>query len=210
MARRAQPTRQSRGSRLGRPNKGFDFTHHMRRLCDDLVTRLEPLNYIDLAKVALSFTQARKRVPYGIFATTTPMRFEDGELTGVRRGRKYGVQRLYNPQGVEMLYIISFYLPRFMDMGFREKLITIVHELWHISPDFNGDLRRHEGRCYAHTHSQKEYDAEMARMVDQWLDLCPPPEIYEFLHNSFDDLEEQFGGVFGIKIPHPKLIPLAS
>ena len=178
----------------------------MRELCEDLVARLPELSYIDLSRVALSFTQARKRVNHGIFATTTPMRFENGALTGVRRGRKYSVQRLYDPQGVEMLYIISFYLPRFMDMGFREKLITIVHELWHISPNFDGDLRRHEGRCYAHTYSQKEYDAEMGCMVDRWLDLCPPPTIYEYLHENFDSLEQRHGGIFGVKIPHPKLI----
>ena len=78
-----------------------------------------------------------------------------------RRTGGYTIQRLFDSKGQEFLYILTFYLPRFMDLSFREKLITVFHELWHISPQFDGDLRRHPGRCYAHTSSQKEYDAEM-------------------------------------------------
>ena len=73
----------------------------------------------------------------------------------------------------------SFYLPRFMNLDFREKLITVLHELWHISPDFNGDIRRHAGRYHAHTHSQAEYDAEMGVLADRWLRSRPPDELWE-------------------------------
>jgi len=187
---------------------GFDFTSQIRDVCSDMVSRLPELSHIDIKQVAISFSQARKRVKHGLYATTTPMRFEDGALTGVRRGRKYSVQRLFDDNQREMLYIVSFYLPRFMDVCFKEKLITIIHELWHISPDFNGDLRRHSGRCYVHTHSQKKYDAEMARLVDIWLSLSPPPELYEFLHDNFDELNGKYGRIYGIKIPHPKLLPV--
>ncbi len=192
------------------PNSGFDFTLHMRHLCTDMVTRLPDLHHIDLDRVAISFSQARRRVMHGLQATLTPMRFEGGAHTGLRRGRKYTVQKLIGPGGREMLYILSFYLPRFMDTDFREKLITIFHELWHISPQFDGDLRRHEGRCYAHSNSQKDYDLEMGRLADRWLALSPPVETYAFLHDSFDTLRRQHGGVFGIKIQQPKLIPVGG
>ena len=58
-------------------------------------------------------------------------------------------------RGVEMMYILKFYLPRFQNESFEEKLTTIFHELWHISGDFNGDIRRHAGRCYVHTSSER-------------------------------------------------------
>ena len=58
---------------------------------------------------------------------------------------------------------------RFMDVDFEEKLVTIFHELWHVSPRFDGDLRRHPGRCYMHTGSQKDYDAQMLRLARRWL-----------------------------------------
>ena len=39
-----------------------------------------------------------------------------------------------------MLYLLSFYLPRFLKLPWREKLATVIHELWHVNPQFNGDL----------------------------------------------------------------------
>lgn len=105
-----------------------------------------------------------------------------------------------------MLYILNFYLPRFMDLSLTEKVTTIFHELWHISPEFNGDIRRFSGRCHAHSHSEKAYDAAMRVMADQWLALQPPPEKYAFLRYSFDELNRQHGPVIGVRVAHPKLI----
>jgi hypothetical protein len=194
-------------SQCARP--GFDFTGGIRAVAEDMVERLPELAHIDLARVAIAFRKARKRVKHGLFASLTPMRFDHGELTGVRRGRRYAVQRLFDESGREMLYIFNVYLPRFMEIEFREKLITILHELWHVSPDFNGDLRRHAGRCHVHTHSQAEYDAEMGRLADRWLALKPPPQIFAFLRLSFRKLLSEHGGIHGVRIAQPKLIPLA-
>jgi len=186
---------------------GFDFTHHIRAVCQDAVGRLPELAHIDLARVAMSFSQARRRVSYGLQASLTPLRFKDGALVSNRRGREYAVERVVDASGREMLYILTFYLPRFLDAPFREKLVTIFHELWHISPEFNGDLRRHHGRCYAHSHSQREYDDEMGKLADHWLALGPPEELYSFLHLGFDDLRRLHGGVHGCRIRRPKLLP---
>jgi len=180
----------------------------MRRLCDDVVTRTPKLAHIDLERVAVSFAQTRKRTSYGLHASLTPMRFEGGSLTCRRRGREYAVQRLYDHRGREYLYILTFYLPRFMDLDFHDKLITIFHELWHVSPGFDGDLRRHDGRCYAHTHSQKQYDAEMDQLAREWLAGSPPRYLYEFLKSDFAQLRATHGRVFGVKIPRPKLVPI--
>lgn len=186
----------------------FDFTAHMRELAADVIRRTPELAHVDLSQVAISFCQARKRVNHGLFASLTPLRFAAGELTGKRRGRTYKVQRLYDRSGREMLYILSFYLPRFMDQTFREKLITVLHELWHISPQFDGDIRRHSGRCYAHTGSQAAYDAQMGVLADRWLALLPPAELYEFLRGDFNELQRRHGRIVGIRIPRPKLIPV--
>jgi hypothetical protein len=158
--------------------------------------------------VAVCFCQARKRVSHGIFASLTPLRFRDGQATTVRRGRTMAIQRMLDRDGREMLYLLSFYVPRFLDLDLREKLITIVHELWHISPQFNGDIRRHEGRCYAHTGSQKQYDAAMDIIAQRWLAHEPPEHLWGFLTASFDDLLARHGRIVGIKVRRPRLIPL--
>lgn len=187
---------------------GFDFTLHMRRLCEALVRDLEELAHIDLDRVAICFSRARKRVPYGIWASLTPLRFAGGALT-TRRGRQtWTIQRLYGVDGQEMLYILRFYLPRFFDQSLDEKLNTVIHELWHIGPDFDGDLRRHDGRCYAHGSSQKQYDAQIDRLVRKWLAGGPDPLLYDFLSGSMEALIARHGGLHGLHVARPRLIPM--
>lgn len=185
---------------------GFDFTLHIRRLCADMVTRLDVLRHIDLDRVAIRFCQARQRGPYGIQASLTPLRFIGGATETRRRGRRYTVQPIRDLQGREMLYLLSFYLPRFLDRPLNDKLNTIIHELWHISPDFDGDVRRHAGRCYAHTSSQKQYDRMIEALTRQWLSLDPPEELYAFLRHDFLGLRKSYGLVFGNRIATPRLI----
>ncbi|HUT91149.1 MAG TPA: hypothetical protein VMY37_16730 [Thermoguttaceae bacterium] len=188
--------------------RGFDFNLHVRRLCDDLVHRLPDLRHLDLSRVAISFSQTRKAVDHGLYASLTPMRFAGGSRETIRHGRRWTVQRLVDPSGREMLYLLTFYLPRFLNQTFRHKLTTVLHELWHVGPRFDGDLRRFGGRCYAHTGSQKQYDAQVERLADRWLALEPPAAVYEFLRHDFGELVRRHGKIYGTRIPNPKLIPL--
>ena len=192
----------------GKNSTGFHFTDHIWRLCHDMTRRVPNLGHVDMSRVAVSFTQTRSAVQHGIYATLTPMRFAGGQLHTIRRGKQWGVQRLYDTSGREMLYILRFYLPRFLDLPFRQKLITTAHELWHISPRFDGDLRRFAGRCYAHSASKENYDAQATVFVDDYLATNPPESLYAFLRDSFRDLTVRHGRVFGTKIPAPKLIRL--
>jgi hypothetical protein len=180
----------------------------MRRLCADMVGRLPDLAHVDLSRVLIAFCQTRRAVPYGKWAKLTPLRFTAGSLTSIRGGRTYTIQRVYDRDHREMLYILSFYLPRFFDQSLDEKLITVLHELWHISPDFDGDLRRHAGRCFAHGTSQRNYDAAMRRLAEAWLAAGPPADLYDFLHGTFADLDQRRGPVYGLKVPIPKIVPL--
>jgi predicted metallopeptidase len=185
---------------------GFDFTLHVRRLCEDICARLSELSHVEIDRVAIRFCQARKSVAHGSLASLTPLRFENGERVSRRRDGAWTIQQLYDATHREMLYLLSFYLPRFLDHSLEEKLATIVHELWHISPRFDGDLRRHPGRCYAHSHSQKQYHDLMHALARKWLSLDPPGETYEFLRYDFRQLETRHGTVFGQSIPTPNLI----
>lgn len=185
----------------------FDFTAAMTRLCEDISQRHETFAHLDLSRIAVCFSQARTRVLHGLQAKLTPMRFEGGALTSRRRGRQWTVQRLYVGQR-EMLYILTFYLPRFLDQTFEEKFITILHELYHVSPLFDGDIRRFHGRCHVHTGSQRQYDARMGEMAREYLASGPPEELYTFLRLNFRQLHERHNGMVGLQVPIPKLIPL--
>ncbi len=187
--------------------QSFDFTGQMLRLCDDITTRHEAFQHIDMAKVAVCFSQARSRALHGLQAKLTPLRFEHGSLFSVRNGQRYTVQRVF-VSGREMLYLLTFVLPRFLQQSFKEKFVTILHELYHIGADFDGDIRRFGGRYHVHSHSQKEYDLQMEVYARQYLSLNPDPALYEFLRLDFGTLKSQHGGIVGLQVPTPKLIPV--
>lgn len=175
-----------------------------------MTSRLPELGHIAMDRVMVAFAQARGAARHRIFASLTPLRFRDGAQETVRRGRRMRLQRVVGLDGREALYILRFYLPRFLDLPFREKISTVLHELWHIHPSFNGDIRRFGGRCYAHSGSQKRYDAAMDQLTEKWLGLEPPREVYEFLEHDYQTLLSRHGSVFGHRIAHPRFIPVDS
>ena len=191
------------------PRKPFDFTAAVEAVCRDMCGRLDAFGHIDLDRVAICFAQTRSRATHGIQAKLTPLRFEHGGLFSNRNGETWTLQRVFLAQR-EMLYLLTFYLPRFLDQSFEEKLITILHELYHISPKFNGDIRRFQGRCHAHSNSQKEYDRWMAEFAKQYLAMRPAAKLLRFLKNDFRTLKERHGQVIGLQVPIPRLIRTAA
>jgi hypothetical protein len=185
----------------------FPFTDLIQRLCADIVARCPTFSFLDLSRVLITFTPSRNRSPFGLQARVTPMRFRDGALTERRRGVLYGIQRYYVGNR-EMLYLLTFSLPRFLDQPFEEKLVTIFHELYHIGPSFNGDIRRWPGRCEVHSHSKQEYDQYMSELVRPYLASHTNPEIYEPLRFHTKDILNRHRAISGVVVPRPKLIPL--
>ncbi len=185
----------------------FDFGTSMRQLCDDIASRCEALSHVRMPKVLLSFTPSRNRSRFGLQARVTPLRFGEGGLVRNFRKVEYRVQR-YFVDDVEMLYILSFCLPRFFDQPFEEKLSTVFHELFHMSPAFDGDLRRHRGRYAVHSHSKALYESHMGTLAKEYLSNHDAPESFEFLRFNYRELWERHGGIRGVIVPRPKLLPV--
>jgi hypothetical protein len=195
------------GLPTGPVTRPFDFTRHVERVCADLILRCDELSHIDISRLLFGVTQARTGSPYGLQARVTPLRFEGGRLTR-RRGRcTYQVQR-YFLDNHEFLYLVTFCLPRFLDQSFEDKLITLFHELYHISPAFDGDLRRHQGRYALHSGSQRRYDQHMAGLKRKYLARHPDPALLAFLQLDYAQLRHKHGAVAGVMVPRPKVIPL--
>jgi predicted metallopeptidase len=185
----------------------FDFTAAMRGLCEDVVRRSAAFAHVDLSRVLFTITRSRNGYRHGLQARVTPLRFRGGEMVTVYRGVPYQVQRL-TVHGRDMLYLVTFCLPRFLNRDFEDKLVTVFHELYHISPTFDGDLRRHEGRYCTHTASQKRLDAHMARLVRAYLNDGADADWHAFLRLSFAELCRRHGTVVGLHVPRPKLLRL--
>jgi hypothetical protein len=194
----------------GPTNQPFDFCGRVQALCADIVRHCPELKHIDVSRLLFGMTQARSGRRYGLQARVTPMRFREGRLTRPRRGGGlYQVQR-YFVEGREMLYLVTFYLPRFLDQDFDDKFITLFHELYHISPNFEGDLRRHEGRCALHTHSKRLYDVHMAHLARAYLSNGADRTLHAFLRLSFAQLQHRHDSVVGVVVPRPRLLPLTT
>lgn len=187
---------------------GIDVISALRTVCEDLTVRVPGFGHVQMERVALSFSQARRDSRHGMLAKLTPLRFEGGELTTFRNGQSWTIQRLYCG-ACEQWYILSVYLPRFFDLPFEEKLNTLVHELYHISPQFNGDIRRFTGRCYAHSSDHRAYDETVEQLTRQYLRRrSPRSKLLQFLHHDFATLRQAHGSVYGAQVPIPKLIPV--
>jgi len=193
----------------GATSKAFDFCARIRRLSADIVARSEPLGHIDVASVLFAVTQARGHRQHGLQARVTPLRCRDGSLTRCRDGAVCQVQR-YFVGNREMLYVLTFCLPRFQNQDFDDKFVTLFHELYHISPLFNGDLRRHDGRCAIHTRSKRGFDEHMAHLARAYLAGGADPGLHAFLRLNFAQLQERHREVVGVVVPRPKLIPIAA
>lgn len=185
----------------------FDYTEAMERLVRHIVSSCPEFVHIRTDNLVVAHIRTRSPGAHGVYASLLPLRFEGGSLTTTRRRRTYSMPEVIH-DGREMLYIAYFALPRFSDLDFETKLTTVFHELYHISPEFNGDIRRFPGKYYAHGKSRKRYNELMRKLALDYLKRHGAEEHTAFLRLSFDELSKQHGGVVGTKIrpPRPKLI----
>lgn len=185
----------------------LDFCFHMHRLCSDIAARCPTLHHVRMSQVLLAFTPSRNRTRFGLQARVTPLRFRHGSLIRLFRGLQYQVQR-YFVNDTEMLYVMAFCLPRFLDQPFEDKLSTVFHELFHIGPVFDGDLRRLGGRCAMHSRSKARYEAHMGTLAKSYLAGHDRPDLLEFLRFDYHALWMRHGGIRGVVVPRPKLLPV--
>jgi hypothetical protein len=190
---------------------GLDVSSRVHSLCRDVCVRLPELSHVDMSRVTVRLCQTRRAGPFGVQATMTPLRFRDGADTTIRSGRTYRIHPCpTDAAGRPYLYILSLYVPRFLDLPAREKLAVIVHELWHVSPAFDGDLRRFgAGRHRFHGRSCESYHQEMRRLAETLPELQPPHEPYAWLDGDFAELRRRYGRVTGLHLPTPRLIRAA-
>jgi hypothetical protein len=181
----------------------------MVNLCQDITRRCAEYSHIHVPSCLFTVTASRSRKQRGLLARVTPMRFRQGARFQHRRGITYEIQR-YHHNDREILYIVTFCMPRFLNLPFEEKLTTVFHELYHMSPHFDGDVRRLEGRYSIHSRSKAEYDRIMLQHVKRYLAGEHDARGLEFLYSTASQLAIRHGSILGIRVPRPLAIPIHS
>ena len=189
----------------------FDFTGRMEALVEDLVRRLPAFAHVRTDRLLVTVSHARRGGLAGTYARIYPLRFEGGASRTTRRTRRaletYEMPPLVH-EGREILYIITFLLPRFQNLTFEAKLATVAHELYHVGLDCDGDIRRLPGRKFAHGRSREAYDRRMAALAAEYLSLGGHTAQTAFLRPRWATLVRRFGGVTGRRVapPLPRLV----
>ena len=185
----------------------FDFTAHMDRLVAHVVATCPELGHIRLEHVLVCCAQCRRGGRRGVQARVVPLRFPEGAVTQSVGQHLYQVPPLTH-QGRDILYLIYFYLPRFLDAPrLEDKLATVCHELYHISPACDGDLRRFPGRAHAHGPSRQRYHTRARAMAQAYLAGLDGQGLGPawFLQHGFAALQRRQGPVVGRHVPLPKV-----
>ena len=187
--------------------KTLNLTGELEELIRDIIARTPELAHIAPEKILVCVSSGRASSG-GSLAKIHPLRFPGGERSlKTRRGRRSVLCTMPSIKhlGEEMLYVIYFLVPRFLGLSFREKLITIFHELHHISPDCDGDIRRFPGRNYAHGSSTKSYNLLMGKLVDVYLEKIPDRGALEFLEGDLDALRSRHQAIVARRLQAPRI-----
>lgn len=185
---------------------GFDFTANMMLLVDDIIKTHPFFKHIKIENILIAISPSNGNRD-GVVAKLRPLLFEGGSRKKVVRGVEYESPEL-RINGINILYIIYFHLPRFLNYGDQKtKLSTVIHELHHISPLFNGDVRRYPGKNYAHGNSRRYFDDLIAVYAEEYTRSTTHPELSVFLKYKYNELRRKYAAIYGdmIRVPRPRI-----
>jgi len=176
----------------------------MRSVIADISCNVEEFSYIDPEQITVNFKKAREGASEEVWAEITGFSDEDHGPVQQREGRMemyfYSNSLLFN--GTPVKYVVDFYVPAFFNLTFNEKLVTIFHELYHISPRFDGDLRLFKGKAYKHGPSMEKYDRYMEYLADKYLSRST--EASEFLRSNAEELAQKVKTSKIPRLPKPE------
>ena len=169
------------------------------------IVRFSPVfSHIDTDRLLVSLASNRSGGRGGaILGKLVPLRFENGMKTMRYRGRLFTMPEIRHRE-IPQLYIVYFYTPRFFDLPAEEKLRVIFHELYHINPEFNGDIRRMGKKKAAHGHSRKHFDFHFIEEAEAFGSGIRDTGYYRFLSLSTKELEETFSRITGLRVKTPR------
>lgn len=186
-----------------RPDDEINLSLALTAVIHDIVRSSESLSHIDVDSTLVCVGSNRGGRRGGLYGKLIPLRFENGSQILRYRGRIYTIPEISH-NGRTCLYIIYFYMPRFFDLPLNEKLGVIFHELYHISPRFDGDIRRMGTVKKAHGHSKKHFDTLYDAELRSFIDTIDATAHYPFLALDTPALYRRYRRVTAVRMKHPR------
>lgn len=185
----------------------FDLSARLDALCRNICATLPQLAHIDPDRLLFTLVRSRAEGVHGTYARIVPLRFAGGATETTRR--RGWVQETYRMPaliygGQEIFYLISLLIPRFLGLSPKQKLATVLHELYHISPACDGDIRRFAGRNFAHGASRAGYNRHIEQLLKAYLSTNPDPEVLTGIDLSEEDWRQQNFRLTGLTLPLPR------
>lgn len=184
----------------------FNLTDFLFSVINNAVTHTELFSHINTGQMLVCLS-TNKGSGGGIYGKLVPMRFKNGEEIIEYKKKYYAIPHVFN-NNMKILYIIYFYMPKFFDLPPDDKLNVIFHELFHINPSFNGDIRRMGKVKSAHGFSKRHFDSHFHDSVIQFKNKIRSSEIYSILSMNTDQLYGTYGKIIArkMKMPRPVII----
>jgi hypothetical protein len=135
----------------------------LRRVIRDAAARLPALEHVRASRILVVAGEARRASR----ATIRPTSFAD---TGTRRSRNGRVQPLIRFRGRRILYVITLRPLFFRRSTVESRVATLLHELYHTSPSFDGTL--HHGRRHRSLPSE-HFSRDLRPLVATYLAAMP-------------------------------------
>lgn len=177
----------------------FDLTARLSEVVEDAVRHCPEFAHIRPEAVLLCTGKARNSSLSGVCGKLFPLRFQGGRREARSGSRTYRWPRV-KYDGREILYVVRLYLLRFLSLGLEGKLMVLFHELYHIGPRCDGDIRRFPGRNFAHGNSNSQYEARVRQIVHRYIAKRGHLRGLAFLRMSPGELAKRYGAMVGLQM----------
>lgn len=153
-----------------RPN----LTLAVKRLIRDAARRLPELSHIRASRILVVAGEARR----GSRATIRPAHFKETRRRAGAGGRKKPLIRV---KGRKILYVVTLRPLWFVSSSPEARIDTILHELYHVSPRFDGTL--HRGRVHARL-PRARFNRRVRALRTRYLAEAPEEVLAPFAHRG--------------------------
>jgi hypothetical protein len=190
-----------------RRSRDINLTDILTTIINDIINRTSLFSHVDINRLLVCIAYNRQRGRGGTFGKLVPLKFKGGLDVVHYRGEYYSMPRIFH-RGKRLLYLVYFYIPMFFNLSPQEKLAVIFHELFHINPDFNGDIRRLGNAGSIHGYSRITFNSLFERELVSFCEYVRGAPSIDFLGMNAEYLKKSYSRVYGqrMKLPKPVIV----